>query len=127
MQLIITREHVVSGAGSGPCPTASHSRSTNQGSPSGDASPVARSSAIYALDIPSDGMTLEALYAAVTRGERASNSKPPPRGGLDVALRHGNRRLPRTGASLASYGVEHGSVIRVGYGSGLQVRGSESL
>ncbi|MEO2192302.1 MAG: ubiquitin family protein [bacterium] len=113
MQLIVTRENGRSAALPSTS-TASFESSTRVVSDHG----VCTASS-YAMDVSMSDMTLSSLYDAVSR-ELGRACPPGDAGELpEVSLRHGNRRLPRSGASLASYGLTDGSEIRVGRAMGL--------
>jgi hypothetical protein len=113
MQLIVTRENGRSAALPSTS-TASFESSTRVVSDHG----VCTASS-YAMDVSMSDMTLSSLYDAVAR-ELGRACPPGDAGELpEVSLRHGNRRLPRSGASLAGYGLTDGSEIRVGRAMGL--------
>ena len=75
--------------------------------------------ASHAMDVILPEMTLASLYDAVAR--ELGRACPPDAAGEqpELSLHHGNRRLPRSGASLARYGLVDGSEIRVGIATGL--------
>ena len=116
MQLIITRENGGPGA---PPSTSATSFESFPGDIS-EVSPVVSEplrASSYAMDVDMHAMTLSSLYDAVIRDSGCPDSTDAQ---LGLSLRYGNRRLPRNGASLASYGLHHGNEIRVGYEMGLK-------